>query len=124
MRINTIDELHGLLNGRFPKTKLTFNHRLVGEKDEEKLNACVSECGCDTGKYFLVVGVLFSVLVFIFSDFSMISKILLSVLICFLFAGIGKLIGLIYARYIFYKILRRLLLELGYLKNLPFTALP
>jgi len=112
MQINSVRELNGLLFGKFPKAKITFNNGIVLKKDEEKLNTYVAECGCNTGTYFLVAGILLSIPMFVISDFSIMSKILVGMLICFVFAIVGKLIGLRYAKYNFYKHLKKILVNI------------
>lgn len=113
MQVNSVNELNGLLIGKFPKVKITFNNSILRKKDEKKLNAYVTECGCNTGTYFLVAGIMLSISMFVISGLSIMSNILFSILICFVFAIAGKLIGLGYARYNFYKLLRKILLNIG-----------
>ena len=113
MQVNSVNELNGLLVGKFPKAKITFNNSIVLKKDEERLNTYVTECGCNTGTYFLVAGIILSVVMFVISGLTIVSNILFSMLICFVFAIVGKLIGVRYARYNFYKRLKKILLDIG-----------
>jgi|AntAceMinimDraft_17_1070374.scaffolds.fasta_scaffold11300_4 hypothetical protein len=72
------------------------------QKYSEKINKHYFACGCETGTYFMVIAILFTILFstfrFIFKDTSLLWSIIYSAIFVLIFSITGKLIGLLFAK--------------------------
>ena len=110
--ITSFAELQYLQNN-FPRQKISIEMAGLPEEEQKemegRLNRHISECGCDSGSYFLAGGlVLYGIFLLAFTT-SLVEKILFAFLFAFPAAILGKVLGKLKARVKFKFEIRKIL---------------